>query len=658
MDSLAPGANDTLQSSWLLICTFLIVSMQLGFAMLEVGSVREAHRMTVLAKNIMDSVVSCFAFSMGASFFKLSLIVDDEGRVMYDRQLYNWVFCATSVTICSGAMAERTHMIAYLFHAALMACVIYPPVAEAVWGKGHGFLYNEMHRKFHDDHHYHDCAGSGVVHLVGGVAALAGNTLLGRRIMRQDQAANNDFSDEEHGSPKPPRVLPPAKSPSKSTVQTSALEETRQKLQMRCSDAQEELWRLSVEPWIRRFDDTDRDKTEFKACNYLQVMGMFMLWVGWYGFNAGSSLSANPSSMYTAGLVSWNTTVAASAGGFGAFAFLYFFRLNLDTAFLCNGVLSGLVSCTASCDIATPVASSIIGLIAGLIVYPLGSSIMSRLQLDDPVDAGAVHACCGLFGCLAVAFCQPDCEELAIVMPGSLTNAQSIFCEESHRVGYQLVTQLWGCIVIVGWTLSISLTFWLSCALSERVRALELDQIDMAQELLQKLTCPGDEPTDLDNGLQRVANLSPLARSILKQHGWNGVTFQGGGPHDLFSLLAKLRQAQFGRLQTSLEVDPCYPVRLLVRAFHRCRPFREIAIIRIRIHPLAELSGLGVANTDGGRVYTAIQRAADQIAEIRNDHQTIHSPLKREVKELTMLVRSQEILLQTMMRGRNSSRRS
>ncbi|CAE8594637.1 unnamed protein product, partial [Polarella glacialis] len=90
---------------------------------------------------------------------------------------------------------------------------------------------------------------------------------------------------------------------------------------------------------------------------------------------------------------------------------------------------------------------------------------------------------------------------------------------------------------------------------------------------------------------------------------------------------------------------------LLVRAFHRCRPFREIAIIRIRIHPLAELSGLGVANTDGGRVYTAIQRAADQIAEIRNDHQTIHSPLKREVKELTMLVRSQEILLQTMMRG-------
>ncbi|CAE8741563.1 unnamed protein product, partial [Polarella glacialis] len=156
--------TDELQSAWLLLCTFLVVSMQLGFAMLEVGTVREAHRMTVLAKNIMDSVVSCFAFGFGASWMGLSLILDKHGHVMYDRQLYNWVFCATSVTICSGSMAERTHMIAYLTHAALMAGFIYPSIAEAVWGDGTGFLYNEMHKRFEDAHSYHDCAGSGVVH--------------------------------------------------------------------------------------------------------------------------------------------------------------------------------------------------------------------------------------------------------------------------------------------------------------------------------------------------------------------------------------------------------------------------------------------------------------------------------------------------------------
>ncbi|CAE8703897.1 unnamed protein product, partial [Polarella glacialis] len=230
----------------------------------------------------------------------LSLILDKHGHVMYDRQLYNWVFCATSVTICSGSMAERTHMIAYLTHAALMAGFIYPSIAEAVWGDGTGFLYNEMHKRFEDAHSYHDCAGSGVVHFVGGMAAFAGNTLLGRRIMRPDAAYTGEEQlDEEQASP----MFPPSAQSTRSvSLQTSALalEERRQILQLRCSSAQEELCRLAVQPWQRRFDDADRDKLEFKACNYLQVMGMFILWVGWYGFNAGSALTGNGASPHTA----------------------------------------------------------------------------------------------------------------------------------------------------------------------------------------------------------------------------------------------------------------------------------------------------------------------------------------------------------------------
>eukprot|EP00913_Durusdinium_trenchii_P035582 g33298.t1 len=102
----------SLETSWLLLCTFLVVSMQLGFAMIEVGSVREAHRMTVLAKNVMDSAVSCLVFGLatGRGLWESTLVLDD-GNTMFPHLLYHWAFCATCVTICSGSMAERTHII-------------------------------------------------------------------------------------------------------------------------------------------------------------------------------------------------------------------------------------------------------------------------------------------------------------------------------------------------------------------------------------------------------------------------------------------------------------------------------------------------------------------------------------------------------------------
>jgi len=187
-----------LETSWLLLCTFLVISMQLGFAMLEVGSVREAHRMTVLAKNVLDSAVSClvFAVASGRGLWESSLVLDADGFKMYDMQLYHWAFCATCVTICSGSMAERTHIIGYLTHASLMAGLIFPPIAEAVWGRDTGFMRKVMMDIMQKDYYYHDCAGSGVVHLVGGTAALAGNLLLGRRIMRSDEAEHGELLEQ------------------------------------------------------------------------------------------------------------------------------------------------------------------------------------------------------------------------------------------------------------------------------------------------------------------------------------------------------------------------------------------------------------------------------------------------------------------------------
>ena len=152
--------DSPLTVAWILISTFLVVSMQLGFAMLEVGSVREVHRMTVLAKNILDSCVSCVAFWAFCTLSQPSIVYHD-GYAQQHLLIFHWAFCATCVTICSGAMAERTHMLAYLTFTALMGGVIYPIVAESAWGSG--LLQSQFHDRFHEGYSYHDFAGSGVV---------------------------------------------------------------------------------------------------------------------------------------------------------------------------------------------------------------------------------------------------------------------------------------------------------------------------------------------------------------------------------------------------------------------------------------------------------------------------------------------------------------
>eukprot|EP00931_Biecheleriopsis_adriatica_P050564 TRINITY_DN29282_c0_g1_i1.p1 TRINITY_DN29282_c0_g1~~TRINITY_DN29282_c0_g1_i1.p1 ORF type:complete len:981 (+),score=191.95 TRINITY_DN29282_c0_g1_i1:254-2944(+) len=621
--------------------------------MLEVGSVREAHRMTVLAKNIMDSVVSLIAFSFAAGTFCLSLVVNEEGHVMYERQLSHWAFCATSVTICSGAMAERTHILAYLLHATVMAAFIYAPLADATWGRGTGFLHPHMQLLLHEGVTYHDCAGSGVVHLTGGLAALAGNLLLGRRIMKPSTSLDtsaflkseyDDSSGDGNSDGDQPREQPEEKMPAAITAAADP-------------ECPPEVAFAREGEWPRRFDDEARDALEFKACNYLQAMGMFMLWVGWYGFNTGSALTSNSASAWGAGLVAWNTTMAASAGGLGACIYLYGFHHNLDAGFLCNGVLSGLVSCTASCDVASPLASAVIGLVSGMLVYPSCSKLVRWARLDDPVDAVPVHAASGLFGVLATAFCKPDCPTLLDEV-GMLSAAQASFCADNHSLGVQLAVQTWGALVIFLWTFSISLSFWSLFAICERVQATELVYIQELQEILAKWSGDADaEKAGLNEVAASVVKLSRKAQRILSHHGWRGSEFEEGSPKDIHNLQAELQAVRLGHLQTSLEPQTTCFMQKLVRVIYSCRFMRDAACcVRMRIHPAAELSGLGTAKVDGGKVFRTLRRAAHQIAELRQDQRSVHSPLKREVKELTMIVQSQDILLGTLARNKSVRR--
>ena len=130
----------------------------------------------------------------------------------------------------------------------------------------------------------------------------------------------------------------------------------------------------------------------------LAVIGVFLLWLGWFGFNGGSVLSADPGLV---SLVLVTTSLGACAGGLGGFFTAYFAFKRLDLGMLLNGILAGLVGITASADVITPGASLIIGFIAGVLVV-LSSILLDKFKLDDVVGAVSVHLTCGVWGTLAV----------------------------------------------------------------------------------------------------------------------------------------------------------------------------------------------------------------------------------------------------------------
>ncbi|WP_367390395.1 ammonium transporter [Lewinella sp. LCG006] len=130
----------------------------------------------------------------------------------------------------------------------------------------------------------------------------------------------------------------------------------------------------------------------------LAAMGVFLLWFGWFGFNGGSVLSADPVAV---SLVFVTTSLAASAGAIGAFIVSYAMFKTHDLSMVLNGILGGLVGITAGADQMGPMSAILIGLIAGFII-PLSVVFFDRVKIDDPVGATSVHLVCGIWGTLAV----------------------------------------------------------------------------------------------------------------------------------------------------------------------------------------------------------------------------------------------------------------
>jgi Amt family ammonium transporter len=347
-----PTAQDYLNNIWVFIAGVLVFFMQAGFALVEAGLTRAKNVVNIFAKNMADAIVGIlaffatgYAFAFGESggwfigtsnFFlnDLDLAAIPEGGLSPATSFFfQAVFAATAVTIASGAMAERTKFSAYLIFSAVMCALVYPVVVHWTWGGG---LIADIEWSVGTDAEgadimaqFSDFAGSGIVHMTGGIAALMGAFFLGPRIGKYD----------ENGKP---RAIPGHNIP-------------------------------------------------------FAILGVFILWVGWFGFNPGSELIADE---FVSG-IAVNTMLAAAAGGFVTAITIWLVAGKPDLAMIGNGVLAGLVAITAPCGAVTPVWSVVIGGIAGVLVV-FSVLFFDRIKIDDPVGAVSVHGVCGAWGLLSV----------------------------------------------------------------------------------------------------------------------------------------------------------------------------------------------------------------------------------------------------------------
>jgi Amt family ammonium transporter len=338
----------TVNNTWMMVSTFLVFIMHLGFATVESGLTRAKNTVNILFKNTLIPAIGLLTYALigfnlmypgdswimgkwfGFAGFGVSTDADgltsayNVGYTYWTDFLFQGMFAATAATIVSGAVAERVKLHSFLIFSAIYVALIYPWVGSWKWGGG---WLNDMG--------FHDFAGSTLVHSVGGWGALAGAILLGPRLGKYVNGSAKAIMG--HNMP-------------------------------------------------------------------LVTIGVFLLWLGWFGFNGGSVLSADP------GLVSFvlvTTSLAAAAGIVGAMFTSWFVQKKPDLSMVLNGCLAGLVGITAGADVVSVSAAIIIGLVAGILVV-FSVLMMDKIKIDDPVGAISVHLVCGIWGTLAAGIWGAD----------------------------------------------------------------------------------------------------------------------------------------------------------------------------------------------------------------------------------------------------------
>jgi ammonium transporter, Amt family len=349
---------------WTLVAGFLVMFMQAGFMLVETGMCRaknSAHtafmNFAVYFLGMTGFYLTGFALMMGngagiaslggvaplGSAFTIELfgkpfqLFGTSGFMLHGHTydvgvfalfLFQMVFMDTAATIPTGAMAERWKTTNFIVFALFMSMLIYPIFGNWVWGNG---WLAKLGTNFGLGHGHVDFAGSSVVHLVGGVAALAGALVLGPRIGKFDKAGK-------------PLAMPGHHVP-------------------------------------------------------MAILGAMILAFGWFGFNAGSSLSAND---FRIAVAATNTMLASASGGIASMLFMYFKTKKFDPSMTINGFLAGLVAITAPCAFVNSEVAFLIGAIAGVLVVVSVFFVEGTLKIDDPVGAISVHGVNGAWGVLSL----------------------------------------------------------------------------------------------------------------------------------------------------------------------------------------------------------------------------------------------------------------
>ena len=335
MEELFDAIHGELFGVWFLIGAALVFWMQAGFAMVESGFARAKNAGNILMKNLMDFCIGCVVFILiGFGLLLGEDVVGLIGKPGFDiftgygsfdwsNFIFNLVFCATTATIVSGAMAERTKFLSYCVYSAIISALIYPIEAHWIWGGGWLAQLG-----------FHDFAGSCAIHMVGGIAAFVGTKMVGPRIGK--------FERDENGK----------------VVKVNA----------------------------------------FPGHNLvIGALGVFILWLGWYGFNGAACTSVDQlASVFV------TTTIAPSVATVVCMIFTWVHYGKPDVSMCLNASLAGLVAITAPCDVTDALGASVIGAVAGLLVV-FGVWLLDyKLHIDDPVGACAVHMMNGIWGTLAV----------------------------------------------------------------------------------------------------------------------------------------------------------------------------------------------------------------------------------------------------------------
>lgn len=393
------GSDIALNTVWVVLAAAMVLFMEGGFSLLEAGFVRTKNAVNVTMKIFVDLTIGVLAFFLvgfGVMFGK-----DFAGIISFNfwgasqtlhinlnlplsaYVLFQIGFAIATISIISGAVAERMSFKAYILIAFFVAAILYPISGHWVWNP-EGWLAQLGMKDF---------AGSAAIHALGGSAAFAFAKVLGPRRGR----FNTDGSVN---------VFAPSNIP-------------------------------------------------------LASAGTFILWFGWFGFNAGSTLNAADVNL---SLIALNTMLAAAAGGTSAMIYTMFRYGKADPSMTMNGALAGLVAITAGCAFVTPYSSILIGLVAGVLVI-WGTLAIDKLQVDDPVGAVAVHGINGSFGALAVGLLD---QKVGLLTTGHF-----------HLLGVQLLGVT--AVVIWGYSLSYGAAKLIQATVGLRVKDDEEEEgLDMA----------------------------------------------------------------------------------------------------------------------------------------------------------------------------------